>query len=77
MSIPINCGEAVLQALQKYQVSYSHIAVSEGQNHLTITLGRETDPSNLKQFTSYLAALNLNFKSSFQSRTGLIHLIVY
>ncbi len=77
MSTHFNRNEAVLYALQKYKVAYTNIAVSENQNNLTITLERGADHSNIRQFTSHLSALNLNFKSSFQSQTGIINIIVY
>jgi transcriptional regulator of heat shock response len=77
MSTHFNHNEVVLQALQEYQVSYSKIIFSDDENGVTITLGKETDLSNLKHFTLYLSALNLNFKSSFQSKTGLINITVY
>lgn len=77
MSTHFNRNEAVLHALQKYKVAYTNIVVSEGQNDVIITLEKEADPSNLRQFTSHLSALNLHFKSSFQSQTGLINIIVY
>ena len=77
MNTYLSLEETVLLALGKYGIPYSNIDFSEVQNELIVTLGRETEPSNLQQFTTYLAELKLNFKSTFQSQSGLMHIIVY